>query len=106
MKYFNHKYSVLMTFVDQFNAKGDLLMERLRSFGDGLTIVNLSDEFNHAALDAIALIAFGMNIDSINKTKNELKTALRESVKIQLESVFDPFFKVCLNFKHSNYINV
>ena len=62
MKYFNHKYSVLMTFVDQFNAKGDLLMERLRSFGDGLTIVNLSDEFNHAALDAIALIAFGMNI--------------------------------------------
>jgi hypothetical protein len=69
-------------------------MERLRSLADGLNVVNLFDEFNHAALDAIALIAFGMNIDSINKTDNDLKTALKESLKIQLEATFDPFFNV------------
>jgi hypothetical protein len=85
-----------MTFVNQFNAKGDLLMEKLRSLADGQTVVNLLDEFNRAALDAIALIAFGMNIDSINKTDNELRVALQETVKIQLEATFDPFFKVYL----------
>jgi hypothetical protein len=83
-----------MSFVNQFNSKGDLLMERLRSLADGLTVINLFDEFNHAALDAIALIAFGMNIDSISRMDVELKTALQEILNTQIESLFDPIFKV------------
>ena len=45
-----------MTFVDQFNTKADSLMERLRSFADGKTVVNLFKEFNHATLDDIAQV--------------------------------------------------
>ena len=46
--------SVLLTFIDQFNVKADMLMERLRGLADDKTIVQLLYEFNHATLDAIA----------------------------------------------------
>lgn len=46
-----------MTFIDQFNTKSDLLMERLRSFADNKTIVNLHKEINHATLDVIAQVS-------------------------------------------------
>ena len=45
-----------MTFVDQFNIKADTLTDRLKNLADGKTIVDLSTEFNHAALDAIAQV--------------------------------------------------
>ena len=45
-----------MTSLNEINAKGDVLLERLRSLADGKTSVNLFDEINHAALDIIASV--------------------------------------------------
>ena len=45
-----------MTFVNQFNIKADILMERLRSLADGKTTIKLLNEFNRATLDAIAQV--------------------------------------------------
>jgi hypothetical protein len=42
-----------MTFVEQFNQKADMLMERFRSMADGKTQINLLTEMNHATLDAV-----------------------------------------------------
>ena len=49
-------HSVLMTFVNQFNTKADMLMDRLRNMADGRTRIQLFTEFNHATLDAIAQV--------------------------------------------------
>ena len=45
-----------MTFVNQFNSKADILMEKLRKYADGKTQVELLKEFNKATLDAIAQV--------------------------------------------------
>ena len=45
-----------MTFVNQFNTKTDMLMDRLRNMADGKTRIKLFTEFNHATLDAIAQV--------------------------------------------------
>jgi hypothetical protein len=47
---------VLITFIDQFNVKADILMDRLRSMADGKTIVLLLNELNNTALDAIVQV--------------------------------------------------
>jgi hypothetical protein len=83
-----------MTFIDQFNSKVDILSERLRSFADGKRIVTLANEFNHTALDAIAQIAFGMNIDSIGNKDSDLSEAISEILRIVDSSMRDPLFKV------------
>ncbi len=44
-----------MSFLNEINSKGDILLERLRSLADGKTQVKLFDEINHAALDIIAI---------------------------------------------------
>ncbi len=49
-------WSVLMTFVGQFNQKADMLMDRLQTLADNKTLVHLFEEFNHATLDAIAQV--------------------------------------------------
>lgn len=45
-----------MNFAKDFNSIVDTLTEKLRKLADGKKIVNLSDEFNNAALDAIAKV--------------------------------------------------
>ena len=45
-----------MTFVDQFNSKTDILMNRLRSFSDQEKVIDLSIELKHTTLDAIAQV--------------------------------------------------
>ncbi len=47
-----------MTFIDQFNDKAEILMERLRSLADGKTTISLLDEFNNITLDAIAKVCY------------------------------------------------
>ena len=48
--------SVLITFIDQFNVKADMLTERLSSMADGKTVVTLLNELNNTTLDAIAQV--------------------------------------------------
>lgn len=50
-----------MSFLDEVNSKGDILLERLRTLADGKTVVNLFDEVNHAALDIIASVCRNRN---------------------------------------------
>lgn len=46
-----------MTFVKQFNDKTDALLEKLKSFSDGKTLVTLFPELNYLTLDAIATVS-------------------------------------------------
>ena len=48
--------SVLMTFVNQFNEKTDMLVQKLRGIADGKTIIKLFHELNLVTLDAIAQV--------------------------------------------------
>ena len=98
-----HK-QVLNSFIDEFNNKGDLLLEKLRSMADGKTQVVMLDEFNHATLDAIATvyiinfinynnnnkiyfsfilekIAFGMESNTLNDPTNKLNKYVTESFR-------------------------
>ena len=52
-----------MTFVKQFNQTADILTERLRSFADGKTCIELFPELNHATLDAIGEVGFSYFLD-------------------------------------------
>jgi hypothetical protein len=45
-----------MSFIEEFNSKGDILLERIRTLADGKTVVTFFDELNHAALDVIASV--------------------------------------------------
>ncbi len=49
---------------------------------------------NHAALDIIASVAFGMNNDSINDPENVLNKYVYESVKGFYRIQFEPFIMV------------
>jgi hypothetical protein len=49
---------VLEAFIDQFNIKADILMERLRSMADGRTVVVLINELNSIALEALVQVGF------------------------------------------------
>jgi hypothetical protein len=72
-------------------------MERLRTFADGKTTVTLFNEINHATLDAIAQIAFGLNTDSINEQDAHLSNAISNILKILDSSLRDPLTKVLYN---------
>lgn len=82
---------VLKSFVDELNLKSDILLERFKTIADGKTCVKMFDEMNHIALDIIASIAFGMNVNSINDPSNELNICVYESVKGFYRIQFEPF---------------
>ena len=42
--------------MNEFNQKGDVLIEKLRGLADGKKVFSLFKEINHAALDAIASV--------------------------------------------------
>ncbi len=69
-------------------------MERLRLFADGKMVVTLFNEINHATLDAIAQIAFGLNTDSINQKDSDLSNAISNVLKILDGALRDPLTNV------------
>nr|UOU03247.1 cytochrome P450 3049F1 [Brachionus rubens] len=90
---FNRKYSFLHDSVNELNSKIDILLLRLRSLADGKTKITLFNEINHVALDIIASVAFGMNVDSVNDPKNELNHYVYESLKGFYRQTFEPFLQ-------------
>lgn len=57
--------------MDEFNTKGNLLLEKIRSLADGKTEVTMLNEFNYAALDVIATVSFNkinLKINLLNNT--------------------------------------
>jgi hypothetical protein len=83
--------------MEEFNQKGDTLLERIRSLADGKTIVTLFNELNHATLDVIATVAFGMNPDCINNPNNILNKYVTEVLAGMETLKLNPRFGV--NFK-------
>jgi len=53
-------FRVLSGFMDEFNYKSNKLLEKLRKFADGKTVVSLFDQFSCTAMDIISHVAFGM----------------------------------------------
>ena len=90
--------SCLKTFLNGINLKSDILLDRFKNLSDAAaltkTSVKMFDEMNHAALDIIASVAFGMNNDSINDPNNILNKYVYESVKGFYRIQFEPFILV------------
>ncbi len=84
----------LFEYMNEFNSKGCILIERLRELADGKTTIKLFNEINHATLDVIASIAFGMNVDSINDPNNNLNYYVYESLKGLNLILMDPLLLV------------
>lgn len=83
-----------MDCLKEFNSKADLLMEKLRKQADGKTLVYLGKEMNYVALDIIASVAFGINVDSINDPSNKLFTSIQKSLFVANQVYINPFLKV------------
>jgi len=88
----------LRTFLNEINLKSDILLDRFKNLSNSNTLtetsVKMLDEMNHAALDIIASVAFGMNNDSINDPENVLNKYVYESVKGFYRIQFEPFIMV------------
>jgi cholesterol 24(S)-hydroxylase len=80
--------------VNEFNAKIDILMDKLRTVADGSTPVVMFNEINRVLLDIIASVGFGMNVDSVNEPQNELNANVYDSLKGFYRYTFDPFLEV------------
>nr|QEV83801.1 cytochrome P450 [Brachionus rotundiformis] len=79
-------------FMDEFNAKSDILMDKLRNLADGKTTIKMLDELNNLTLDVIAAACFGMQNDSITK-ENNLKKYVFESLRGLNRLLFNPTIK-------------
>jgi hypothetical protein len=101
-----------MTFMSEFNAKGDILVEFLKKKADDRTEITLIDVFNRTALDIIASVsivlsiqfnfinflkykkvAFSMKIDSINDPKNKFNEHIFHVISNLKKFFFDPLIK-------------
>ena len=45
-----------MNFMEEINSKGNILLDRFKTIADGVTVVKMFEEVNHAALDIIASV--------------------------------------------------
>ncbi len=85
-------------YINQINLKGDILLDRFKILSDTTSVektsVRMFDEMNHAALDIIASVTFGMENDSINDSDNILSKYVSESVKGFYRIQFEPFIMV------------
>ena len=68
-------------YIDEFNVKADILLNKLSVLADAKTVVTLFDQFNATALDVIAAVAFGMNTNTISDSTNKLNQYVTESLK-------------------------
>lgn len=71
-------------------------MEKLRSLADGKTYVTMLEEFNRVALDVIAKVAFGLNINSIEDPKTILNVHFTKGLQAVTHLFYDPFYSVIL----------
>ena len=86
----------LMENLTDFNEISNNLMEKLRSYADGKTVVSIQHHLNRAALDIISKVAFGMNVDSINDPNNELNSYIMNSLDGVGQIIYNPLISVRL----------
>ena len=87
-----------MEYLGDFNEKSDILMEKLRKYADGKTVINFLNEINRATLDIISKIFFGMTVESLNNPNNEFNNYISKSIGGCLMIRRDPLIRVDLNF--------
>lgn len=71
-------------------------MDKLRRISEGNKPVCLATEMNHATLDAIAKVAFGMEVNSINEPDNKFSRYITKTMIILEKSLQDPLAPVSL----------
>jgi hypothetical protein len=49
---------MLMLQMNEFNSKGDILLEKIRNLADNKTPVTMFNELNRATLDVIASVSY------------------------------------------------
>nr|QUF59383.1 cytochrome p450 CYP3049B1 [Brachionus angularis] len=87
--------NALMSFLNHFNLKSDLLMEKLSKYADEKTSFNLYEEISGATIDIIARVLFQMDLDSINSENDRSFNKLFvEIVEIMKRHLSDPFAEI------------
>ncbi|XP_072023570.1 cholesterol 24-hydroxylase-like [Amphiura filiformis] len=69
---FHRKF--LKDFMEPFNKSTSLFMKKLLEKADGKTEIAMSEHFNRCTLDAISKVAFGMELDIIEKEDSTFNT--------------------------------
>nr|AHL88998.1 cytochrome p450 3049E2 [Brachionus koreanus] len=93
---FNHgfKKNVVSESIDHFNSKGNILIEKLNKAADLKGPICIFDEFNRMALDAIAKIAFDLELDSINKPESKLNGFIGKGLHGLTLKMTDPLIEM------------
>nr|AHL88993.1 cytochrome p450 3049B1 [Brachionus koreanus] len=90
-----HKQA-LVTFLQEFNNKSDVLMAKLRSMAEKNKDIYILDEANNMTMDVIATVGFSMESDSINEDNN-LKGYVFKSLEGFNKILLDPFLKFSIS---------
>lgn len=96
--------------MDEFNTKGNLLLEKIRSLADGKTEVTMLNEFNYAALDVIATVSFNkinLKINLLNNT-NQIAFGMESNCLTNPNSTLNTQITECLKglFKYATSKNI
>lgn len=76
-----------MQSLNEFNYKGNMLMQKLNDLSKLGNCVNLLNEINRMTLDVIAKVAFDLDTDSLNNPESKLNNYVcrgLEAVTLQL----------------------
>ncbi|RMZ96970.1 cholesterol 24-hydroxylase-like [Brachionus plicatilis] len=95
---FNHgfKKNAISEGIDHFNSKGNELIQKLNLVADSNKSICMFDEFNRMALDAIAKIAFDLDLDTINNQESKLNTFIAKALHGLTLKMTDPFSEIRL----------
>ncbi|CAF0860746.1 unnamed protein product [Brachionus calyciflorus] len=91
--FLNHcfKKSVLIESLNEFNSKGDILIEKLLKLSSEDKSIQMLNEFSCMALDVIAKIAFDLNTNSINDREMKLNKYISLGFEAITMLMNDPF---------------
>nr|AHL88997.1 cytochrome p450 3049E1 [Brachionus koreanus] len=84
------KKDILMQSLDEFNSKGDLLLQRLNNLSKSNECISLFNEINHMTLDVIAKVAFDLDTDSLNNPESKLNNYICRGLEAVTLDLTDP----------------
>nr|QEV83790.1 cytochrome P450 [Brachionus rotundiformis] len=91
------KKDILMQSLDEFNSKGDVLVQRLSDLSKQNDCICLFNELNHMTLDVIAKVAFDLDTDSLNNPNSKLNYYICRGLEAITLDLTDPLcsFRPC-----------
>ncbi|XP_048580491.1 cholesterol 24-hydroxylase isoform X2 [Nematostella vectensis] len=81
----------LKDMMSAFNRSTDLFINKLLKISDGQQEIMMVPEFSKIALDVICKVAFGMDVDLVNDTTNQLPDAVINMMQGVEKSIYKPF---------------